>query len=148
MPLLDINDNLIENADENSKNKGTKRKKASDQSNLIDTVLIKFPRATENLEIIDTDIKQIVFDFISNNQLIYLNVLNFEPLDFKVFSEQLANELKLLKKIEDKTLMRILDEYGITFTLKSLNSRKKGPAKKKDGKNDANDHLFYLFRHN
>jgi hypothetical protein len=26
MPLLDINDNLIENADENSKNKGTKRK--------------------------------------------------------------------------------------------------------------------------
>ena len=76
MPLLDINDNLIENADENSKNKGTKRKKASDQSNLIDTVLIKLPRATENLEIIDTDIKRIVFDFISNNQLIYLNVLN------------------------------------------------------------------------
>ena len=49
MPLLDINDNLIENADENSKNKGTKRKKASDQSNLIDAVLIKLPRATKKL---------------------------------------------------------------------------------------------------
>ena len=132
MSLLDVNNNNNLKAnydadDDISKTKRKKRKQTSSESNSNETVPIKLPKATDDFEIIDeSDLNKIVFNFILNDSAIHMNVLNYEPLDFKAFSEQFANSSLVLKKIEDKTLMRILDEYGVTFTLKSFNSRRRG----------------------
>ena len=109
----------------------TKRKQTLDQqAETLPTKLPKLP--TNNTEdTIDAGLKQSVFSFIQNDQILHMNVLNYVPLDFKTFSEQLVNGSPVLTKIEDKTLMKILDEYGVTFTLKSFNSRRRRSGRKK-----------------
>ena len=53
----------------------------------------------------------------------HLNVINYVPLDFKTLAEQISVCLEP-RKIEKNLLMRILDEFNVTFTLKSLNTRR------------------------
>jgi len=52
----------------------------------------------------------------------YLDVLNYVPLDYENLYSQLQASVAP-RKVNNKILMKILDEYCITFTLKSLNTR-------------------------
>jgi hypothetical protein len=61
-----------------------------------------------------------VFGFLKNDANYYLNVLNYEPLDY----EKLFGELQVAlqpRKVNNKILMKCLDEFCVTFSLKALN---------------------------
>ena len=102
-----------------------KRKKSSDNEN--DPTTSKLMKKEETclaiLEEIDNDLKDFIFNFIKNDQTLHLNVINYVPLDFKTLAEQISVCLEP-RKIEKNLLMRILDEFNVTFTLKSLNTRR------------------------
>jgi hypothetical protein len=80
---------------------------------------------TQLANLSEEEIKQEVFDFIYNDSELYTKVLNYEPLDFEIFFQQIKSLGKF--KITTKFLMHILDEKCVTFTMKSIRfrSRKK-----------------------
>ena len=70
----------------------------------------------------EDELKEFIYDYIRNDENIYLDVLNYIPLDY----EGLLNQLQVAlapRKVNNKVLMKILDEFCVTFTLKSLNTR-------------------------
>jgi hypothetical protein len=70
----------------------------------------------------ERELKYFVNDFIKKNQNILLSVLNYEPLVFDEFLLLLQSNLKP-RKVSNQILMKILDEFCITFTLKNFNTR-------------------------
>ena len=63
-----------------------------------------------------------VQDVIRNDENLYLSVLNYEPVDYEHFFNRLQT-LVAPRKINKQYLMKALDEFCITFTLKNLNTR-------------------------
>lgn len=74
--------------------------------------------------------RQITSDLIKSDENLYLSILNYEPVDYESFLKR-VQETVAPRKINQKFLMHILDEYCITFTLKSLNTRGGGKVKSK-----------------
>ena len=70
----------------------------------------------------EEELRQFAYDFIMNDQRIYLDVLNYVPLDFECIHSTMQAKAAP-RKVNNKMLMKVLDEYCITFTLKSLNTR-------------------------
>ena len=69
----------------------------------------------------EEDIRQRIHDHIMQSETLYTKVLNYEPLDFENFYQEIKNLGQF--RISTKLLMKILDEFCITFTLKSIRSR-------------------------
>ena len=90
-----------------------------------DQIPLSSQSKTQMVDFSDDEIKQEVFNFIFNDSELYTNVLNYEPLDFENFYQQIKGLGKF--KISTKFLMHILDEKCVTFTMKSIRfrSRKK-----------------------
>ena len=70
---------------------------------------------------------------IKSDENLYLSILNYEPVDYENFLNRMQVSVAP-RKINQKFLMHILDEYCITFTLKSLNTRGGGSGKVKSKK--------------
>ncbi len=69
----------------------------------------------------EDEIKEKVYEYIKNNNDLYNKVLNYEPLDFESFFQEIKNLGQF--KISTKLLMKILDEQCVTFTLKNIRSK-------------------------
>jgi hypothetical protein len=80
----------------------------------------KVSRKKKTIE--EEELKLFIYDYIKSDEDIYLDVLNYVPLDYESLYGKLQVALAPLK-VNNKTLMKILDEYCVTFTLKSLNTR-------------------------
>ena len=85
-----------------------------------DQIPLSQPQSQTN-SLSQEEIKRVIFDFIRNNSELYDKVLNYEPLDFEGFFQQVKSLEKF--KISTKTLMHILDEQCVTFTLKNMRSK-------------------------
>ncbi|CAF0958041.1 unnamed protein product [Brachionus calyciflorus] len=70
----------------------------------------------------EEETRQCVFNLIKSDDNLYLSVLNYEPLDYEQFFTNLQTSLAP-RKCNNKILMKVLDEYCVTFTLKNLNTR-------------------------
>ncbi len=77
----------------------------------------------------EADLRSKIKDFLSKDTDMHSKILNYEPLEFdKIFAE--VKQLGF--KISNKILMKILDEFCITFTLKNIKSRaNKAKSRKK-----------------
>lgn len=62
-----------------------------------------------------------IHDIIINDNELYNQILNYEPLDFESFTQKLKNLAQF--KVNSKLIMKILDEYCVTFTLKNIRTR-------------------------
>jgi hypothetical protein len=106
----------------------------SDTDSEICTQLSTQQKATKKKKTIEeNELNDFFNEFIRNNENMYLNVLNYIPLDYENLYSQLQASLAP-RKINNKMLMKILDEYCITFTLKSLNTRGNLNKAKNDSK--------------
>lgn len=73
----------------------------------------------------EDETRKYVYNLIREDANLYLSILNYEPVDYeKMFNEIQVNLAP--RKVNNKSLMKVLDEYCITFTLKSLNTRTYG----------------------
>ncbi|RNA04068.1 Structure-specific endonuclease subunit SLX4, partial [Brachionus plicatilis] len=70
----------------------------------------------------EDETRECVFNVIKSDNNLYLSVLNYEPLDYEYFFTTLQASLAP-RKCNNKILMKILDEFCVTFTLKNLNTR-------------------------
>jgi structure-specific endonuclease subunit SLX4 (BTB/POZ domain-containing protein 12) len=68
----------------------------------------------------ESEIKLKIKEFLLKDEDLHTKILNYEPLEF----DKIYTDVKQLGfKISNKLLMRILDEFCITFTLKNIKSR-------------------------
>lgn len=70
----------------------------------------------------ENETRECVFNILKSDNNLYLSVLNYEPLDYELFFTTLQASISP-RKCNNKILMKILDEFCITFTLKNLNTR-------------------------
>lgn len=78
----------------------------------------------------EEETRECVFNVIKSDNNLYLRVLNYEPLDYEFFFTSLQTSLAP-RKCNNKILMKVLDEFCVTFTLKNLNSRGLSKVKSK-----------------
>nr|QNH68109.1 structure-specific endonuclease subunit SLX4 [Brachionus koreanus] len=71
-----------------------------------------------------------VSSVIKSDNNLYLKILNYEPLDYEFFFTSLQTSLAP-RKCNNKILMKVLDEFCVTFTLKNLNTRGASKLKSK-----------------
>jgi len=74
--------------------------------------------------------RKVVCDLIRSDENLHLSILNYEPVDYESFLNRIQEQVTP-RKINQKFLMVILDDYCITFTLKNLNTRGGGKVKSK-----------------
>jgi hypothetical protein len=96
--------------------------------------LIK-PKQRASKFLSESETEELVVEFIDSNPEIYVNILNYEPLDL----EKLLGDLHALvaqdeKKINTKFVMKILDDMCVTFTLKNFNGGRNNAANKNKSK--------------
>lgn len=90
----------------------------------------KSKRASKTLD--ESETKKTVLEFLKSDNELYMQVLNYEPIDLEKFMRDLQANLNE-KKLNNKFLMKVLDELCVTFTMKNINSHKtKVKTKKKN----------------
>lgn len=99
---------------------------ASDASPSLKSSQLNKKNKTLDME----ETRQVASDLIKGDENLYLSILNYEPVDYENFLNRIQ-ETVVPRKINQKFLMHILDEYCITFTLKNLNTRGGGKVKSK-----------------
>lgn len=70
----------------------------------------------------ENETRECVLNILKSDNNVYLSVLNYEPLDYELFFTTLQASISP-RKCNNKILMKVLDEFCITFTLKNLNTR-------------------------
>ena len=84
-------------------------------------VKINSKERKEKKLITDSALKSIVNDTINNDVNLFQSILNYEPIKYDEFFHFLQVKSKP-SKISSQSLMKVLDDFGVTFTLK--NSKK------------------------
>lgn len=91
-------------------------------------------RARKQSKILDeAETKKFLAEFIQNEPNYYLNVLSYEPVEYDKFFAEVQAALNP-RRVNNKVLMRCLDEYCVTFTLKALNVKSFGSQRAKANK--------------
>lgn len=91
-------------------------------------------RARKQSKILDeAETKKFIAEFIQNEPNYYLNVLSYEPVEYDKFFAEVQAALNP-RRVNNKVLMRCLDEYCVTFTLKALNVKSFGSQRAKTNK--------------
>ena len=70
----------------------------------------------------EPELRKCVYDFILNNETLYLNVLNYIPLDMELVHASLKEAI-LPRRASNKLLMKVLDEFCVTFTMKNCSTK-------------------------
>jgi hypothetical protein len=89
----------------------------STQSLLVSQQSRKVPKQLE-----ESELRAFVHQFIGASEEIYLDVLNYIPLDIEALSARVKEALKP-RRCNAKLLMKVLDEFCVTFTMKNLSTR-------------------------
>jgi len=104
----------------------------SDNSESTVCTQTKGTKRSKNLD--EAELREAVHAFIRGDEATYLNVLNYVPLDIECIHAQLQATLAP-RRCNNKLLMKVLDEFCVTFTLKNVSTRThqgKLKAKKKN----------------
>jgi hypothetical protein len=92
--------------------------------------LVKVKRSSKVLE--EPETIKLVEDYIKSEKNVYLKILNYEAVDFEKFLHDIQDlAAQNEKKINNKTVMKILDEFCVTFTLKNISNRNNSKVKTK-----------------
>lgn len=126
-----LDDKLLEMVNEEDDSETTDVSEASPAKG--SQLLLSKKKTKEKKTIEEDELREIVCDCVRSDQNFYLNILNFEPVDYESFLVRLQCQVAP-KKINNKTLMKVLDEFCITFTLKNLNTRGGASSKLKSKK--------------
>ncbi len=94
----------------------------SEESDSSPHLLLTATQKRQRKTLDENELKQVVYEYIKNDPNLHLSVLNYDPLDFEQFMNNLQTQVAP-KKVNSKSLMKILDNFCVTFTLKSLNTR-------------------------
>lgn len=78
----------------------------------------------------ENETRQFVSDYIKNEPNCYLSVLSYEPIDYEKFLAEIQAALNP-RRVQNKVLMKCLDELCVTFTLKALNVKSFGSQRAK-----------------
>lgn len=78
----------------------------------------------------DNETRLFVSEFIQKEPNYYLSVLGYEPIDYEKFFGEVQAALSP-RRVNNKILMRCLDEFCVTFTLKALNAKSFGSQRAK-----------------
>ncbi len=77
----------------------------------------------EKILITDFQLKSFVNDIIKIDENLFQSILNYEPINYDEFLIFIQSSLKP-NKFNNQSLMKVLDEFGITFTLKNSKRNK------------------------
>lgn len=80
----------------------------------------KTKKIAKNLD--EIELRDYVSSFIRNDEEIYLSVLNYVPLDIENIHSRLQ-ALLAPRRANNKLLMKILDEFCVTFTMKNCSTK-------------------------
>jgi len=70
----------------------------------------------------EAELRQYVCRFLRADQELYLSVLNYVPLDLDSFHARLQASLAP-RRANNKLLMKVLDEFCVTFTMKNCSTK-------------------------
>ncbi len=70
----------------------------------------------------EIELREYVCRYLRNDEHFYLNVLNYIPLDLDSFHSNLQQSLAP-RRANSKLLMKVLDEFCVTFTMKNCSTK-------------------------
>jgi len=70
----------------------------------------------------EVEIREFVYTFIQTHETLYLQVLNYIPLDIEIVYAQIK-EILLPRRANSKLLLKVLDEFCVTFTTKNMTAK-------------------------
>ena len=80
----------------------------------------KAKKIAKNLD--EAELREYVCNFIRSDEELHLNALNYIPLDFESVHARLQ-ECLAPRRANNKLLMKVLDEFCVTFTLKNCSTK-------------------------
>lgn len=92
----------------------------STQSVFVATSSQKAKKVLKQLD--ECELRQFVHAFIVSDEATYLDVLNYIPLDIEAMNGRLKEALKP-RRCNNKLLMKVLDEFCVTFTMKNCSTK-------------------------